>query len=1020
MGSDVARITYQPTRKYRDVMAQQGRVLIEADLNEAAAIVAEETRLKTLDIVGPTGTPDNGYAVSGGGTAASDFVVSPGTMYLGGIRTATSAQIVYSNQSEWLDCSGDALWADAQTPSTQKGALVYLLLREVEVSAVEDPTLREVALGGPDTGQRKRLLQRIARVPTTNLTCAAALADAVTFWGTQGLVYDGAQERLYSQTRLQVSPLQASTTASDCEPATSGGYLDADNQLIRVQVASAGNNPAVVWGFDNASFLYRVDMTQQITSTTDGGGNVLTTTLTLTASPPDIAHQPIQKQVVEILRAAASLGDSDAYVAAPVGTLASLASDYQSGGDTGGTVTITGGLPPEYLDATKTPALFVRIWTGTASLDPDTGPNSNLFKPMTLGDTNLQVTLTNAANVQLHVGDFWTFAVRPNLSDQAAGLAGEVFPARYLTDFQPPEGPRIWVTPLAVIDWPAANTFNLDEDCRTQFNDLVDLSKRRAQGCCTIVVTPADVAGGAGLEKLVFSYRGAGATICLAPGTYQLERTLALTKDDSGLTIESCQGPALLTGDNKQAPAFAQGLILVEAGANITLRGLHLQPVTAPTKTLGTLPTPALGVAIGVRALQTSDLLVEDCQIQLPGSLAQIGPTVIGVGILANGPTTGLTIRRCAVTGPAPPKRGNFVPFNAWFGIATTPVTIPTQKVATGPVGDSWPSSLVDVVLEENRFGDLDSAAFLYAASQRLSIRRNTTDGCTTGFSILDLKSFPILSAAVARGMVIPPAVAAILSPINDPVIWTASGILRLYPLPAGFKVQMISANAKASTSTGVLKSAQALIDRTQVALAAPKPRRQTATSGPGPAPAPGPGTGVGPGAARISGSAGSRLTTTGILAANTLASGIEANAFVGQVVGSGMALDFSENDVNLLRDFAVDGWCLLVWDDEASVGSSAAVNGNRMRSLSAKAVATIMTVDRCAIVGNLVTNESIEKSANPLSLVVVPGASPVGVNSEGVAITGNVLKGLEQLPARPSSVPLSVRNWSWFNAIIK
>jgi hypothetical protein len=155
-------------------------------------------------------------------------------------------------------------------------------------------------------------------------------------------------------------------------------------------------------------------------------------------------------------------------------------------------------------------------------------------------------------------------------------------------------------------------------------------------------------------------------------------------------------------------------------------------------------------------------------------------------------------------------------------------------------------------------------------------------------------------------------------------------------------------------------------------------------------------------------------------LAANILASGIEANAFVAQVVGSGMALDFSENDVNLLLDFAVDGWCLLVWDDEASVGSSAAVNGNRMRSLSAKAVATIMTVDRCAIVGNLVTNESIEKSANPLSLVVVPGASLVGVNSEGVAITGNVLKGLEQLPARPASVPLSVRNWSWFNAIIK
>ena len=155
-------------------------------------------------------------------------------------------------------------------------------------------------------------------------------------------------------------------------------------------------------------------------------------------------------------------------------------------------------------------------------------------------------------------------------------------------------------------------------------------------------------------------------------------------------------------------------------------------------------------------------------------------------------------------------------------------------------------------------------------------------------------------------------------------------------------------------------------------------------------------------------------------MAAHTLASGIEAAAFAAQVVGPGMALDFSENDVNLLFDLAVDGWGLLVWDDEASVGSSAAVNGNRLRSQSSKAVATIITVDRCAIVGNLFMNESTAKAEGALSLSVVPGKSTDLLNFEGVAITGNMLKGPEQLPNRPNYIPAPIRNWSWFNAIIK
>ena len=46
MATDRARITFDPARQYRSVLAQQGRVTLEADVNEAAAIASEALRLE--------------------------------------------------------------------------------------------------------------------------------------------------------------------------------------------------------------------------------------------------------------------------------------------------------------------------------------------------------------------------------------------------------------------------------------------------------------------------------------------------------------------------------------------------------------------------------------------------------------------------------------------------------------------------------------------------------------------------------------------------------------------------------------------------------------------------------------------------------------------------------------------------------------------------------------------------------------------------------------------------------------
>src|SRR5262249_7435752 len=152
MASDRARVSFDKSRQYRAVVIQQGRVTLEADVNEAQLIAQEAQREELLDLIGPAGTPDNGYAVSAGVESdfPFEFQVGPGTMYGGGLRVSLPSAIHYSTQPGWLDHVGDPLWVDPAGPGkqSQQNELVYLLLQEQEVSAVEDLPLRDVALGG--------------------------------------------------------------------------------------------------------------------------------------------------------------------------------------------------------------------------------------------------------------------------------------------------------------------------------------------------------------------------------------------------------------------------------------------------------------------------------------------------------------------------------------------------------------------------------------------------------------------------------------------------------------------------------------------------------------------------------------------------------------------------------------------------------------------------------------------------------------------------------------------------------
>src|SRR5215207_1428212 len=97
---DITRLLIQPRKHYVGARMQQGRVVLDSDFNEEAALGDEERRRALLDIVGPTGSPDDGFAaeleigdqvtiqpVSFGGAPpinTLNYRLRPGVMYLSG------------------------------------------------------------------------------------------------------------------------------------------------------------------------------------------------------------------------------------------------------------------------------------------------------------------------------------------------------------------------------------------------------------------------------------------------------------------------------------------------------------------------------------------------------------------------------------------------------------------------------------------------------------------------------------------------------------------------------------------------------------------------------------------------------------------------------------------------------------------------------------------------------------------------------------------------------------------------
>jgi hypothetical protein len=93
MKADLTRDTFHPLKHYARVLTQQGRVQLDADMNEQAAILLRYLQTLAADLIGPAGGPQNlplgttpGFAITALTAALPpsppDFQIGVGNYYV--------------------------------------------------------------------------------------------------------------------------------------------------------------------------------------------------------------------------------------------------------------------------------------------------------------------------------------------------------------------------------------------------------------------------------------------------------------------------------------------------------------------------------------------------------------------------------------------------------------------------------------------------------------------------------------------------------------------------------------------------------------------------------------------------------------------------------------------------------------------------------------------------------------------------------------------------------------------------
>ena len=217
MKGDFSRRTFEPADHYSAVLIEQGRLLTDADLDEEHRILAHRIEIEAVDLIGGCGGPigDAGFAIAVDG--AGGLTISAGRYYVDGVLVENDPAVAYVAQPD----------RDDPPPPATLPAGRYLAVLDVWrrlITALDDPSIREVALGGPTTSARERTVWQVRlEGVAAGATCLSPLPD---FAPTTG--------RMAAQANPEVIP------PDPCLVPPTAGFKGLENQLYRVEIHHPG------------------------------------------------------------------------------------------------------------------------------------------------------------------------------------------------------------------------------------------------------------------------------------------------------------------------------------------------------------------------------------------------------------------------------------------------------------------------------------------------------------------------------------------------------------------------------------------------------------------------------------------------------------------------------------------------------------------------------------------------------------------------------------------------------------
>ena len=306
--------------------------------------------------------------------------------------------------------------------------LAFLDVWQREISALDDPNIREIALGGPDTARRLKTVWQLRLLTTSNTTCAAAASDLATFMAP-------------SSGTLAARSVAADDDPDPCLLPPSAGFRGLENQLYRIEIQSGGPLPA-----GTPTFKWSRDDATVESSITDVSGN----SVTVAEVRKDDIFGFDPDDWVELV------DDLSELTGAPRALLQIDTVDDPS------RVIVFKGAPA--IPPAGTKGLKLRKW--------DHGGTSNSGIAITAGswlDVEAGVQVRFGAGIY-HSGDYWLVPARTAIHD----VLWPPFTPNAAPVAQPPLGIRHHAAPLALVT-KAQQTFSVSSDCRPLFPPLTDI-----------------------------------------------------------------------------------------------------------------------------------------------------------------------------------------------------------------------------------------------------------------------------------------------------------------------------------------------------------------------------------------------------------------------------------------------------------------------------------------------------------------------------------------------------------------